>query len=130
MGYASYHSAMLAELKQARFVDLDDNFDSLQLGDEPPPAPGIVQECLASARARFRAANDLAGRIQGLRPLARALAYYVTPKMYFSRYAADEIAQGEFLYDRLVDERSRALLVKLIAYRILGHRKVKLPRNT
>src|SRR5262245_34177268 len=37
---------------------------------------------------------------------------------------------GEYLYGLLGDERSRELLVKLMAYRLLGHRKVKLPRNT
>jgi FkbM family methyltransferase len=130
MGYDSYHSAVLAELKQDRFFDFDDNFDRLQLGDEPPPPPSVLEECLASARERFKAADSLGERVQGLQPLARAMAYYLTPKTYFSRYAADEIAQGEFLYNLLADEPSRTLLVKLIAYRILGHRKVKLPRNT
>lgn len=33
-------------------------------------------------------------------------------------------------YNRLADEVSRQWFVKLIAYRILGHRKVKLPTNT
>jgi len=130
MGYDSYHSAVLAELKQDRFFDFDDNFDRIQLGVEPPPAPGVLQECLASAREQLKAGDNLAQRIQGLRPLARAVSYYLAPKTYFSRYAPDEIAQGEFLYNLLADEPSRALLVKLIAYRILGHRKVKLPRNT
>jgi FkbM family methyltransferase len=130
MGYSSYHSAMLAELKRDRFGDFDNNFDAMQLGEEPPPTPGVLQECLASARERLKAANSLGDRVHGLRPLARALAYYLTPKAYFSRYARNEIAQGEFLYNLLADEPSRALLVKLVAYRILGHRKVKLPRNT
>ena len=92
-------------------------------------APSVLQECFASAREQFKAANTIGDRVQGLRPLGRALSYYLTPNTYFSRYAAAEIAQGEFLYNLLADEPSRALLVKLIAYRILGHRKVKLPRN-
>ena len=37
---------------------------------------------------------------------------------------------GEYLYSLLADQSSRDLLVKLMAYRVLGHRKVKLPRNT
>jgi FkbM family methyltransferase len=37
---------------------------------------------------------------------------------------------GEYLYGLLADQPSRDLLVKLMAYRLLGHRKVKLPRNT
>jgi precorrin-6B methylase 2 len=50
---------------------------------------------------------------------------------------ADEVARRmsqfadvSFLYTRLGDEESRELLVKLFAYRSLGYRKVKLPRNT
>lgn len=35
-----------------------------------------------------------------------------------------------FLYDRLEDQQSRDLLVELCAFRALGHRKVKLTRNT
>src|SRR5438477_3979154 len=35
-----------------------------------------------------------------------------------------------FLYRILADQESRDLLVKLFAYRTLGYRKVKLPRNT
>ena len=42
---------------------------------------------------------------------------------------AQESDRGEFLYDLLADEPSRALVAKLMAYRILGHRKVRLPRN-
>lgn len=36
---------------------------------------------------------------------------------------------GDF-YARLANARSKALLLKLVAYRILGFRRVKLPRNT
>ncbi|HEU0252017.1 MAG TPA: FkbM family methyltransferase [Pyrinomonadaceae bacterium] len=35
-----------------------------------------------------------------------------------------------FFYDLLADEQSKATLVKLISYRLLGPRKVKLPLNT
>lgn len=38
--------------------------------------------------------------------------------------------QLQWLYDRLQDDESRDLLVKLMAYRALGYRKVKLPLNT
>lgn len=34
------------------------------------------------------------------------------------------------VYARLADARSKSLLIKLVAYRILGFRRVKLPRNT
>lgn len=36
----------------------------------------------------------------------------------------------QWVYERLQDEESRHLLVAVMAYRILGHRRVKLPLNT
>jgi FkbM family methyltransferase len=39
-------------------------------------------------------------------------------------------AQLEWLYAQLGDQESRDLLVSLMAFRALGHRKVKLPTNT
>ncbi|WP_315718571.1 MULTISPECIES: FkbM family methyltransferase [unclassified Bradyrhizobium] len=35
----------------------------------------------------------------------------------------------QYLFDRLEDQASRDLLVKLAAFRLMGHRRVKLPRN-
>ena len=35
-----------------------------------------------------------------------------------------------YLYNNLEDQYSRDLLVKIVAYRVLGHKKVKLPLNT
>jgi FkbM family methyltransferase len=39
-------------------------------------------------------------------------------------------ANLEWLYDKLADEQSREIPVKVLAFRMLGHRKVKLPLNT
>lgn len=36
----------------------------------------------------------------------------------------------EFFYDRLADDESRQLLCKIVAFRVLGHTRVKLPLNT
>lgn len=38
-------------------------------------------------------------------------------------------SSARFLYDRLSDENSKSLLLELIAFRALGHRRVKLPIN-
>ena len=40
-----------------------------------------------------------------------------------------ELKGINYLYDLLSDEESKRLLVKILAYRYMGHRKVKLPRN-
>jgi FkbM family methyltransferase len=39
------------------------------------------------------------------------------------------ISSFEYLFDRLNDEYSRDLLIKVLTYRLLGYRKVKLPMN-
>ena len=38
--------------------------------------------------------------------------------------------QCEWLYNRLIDEQSRQIMLKVLAYRIMGYRKVKLPVNS
>lgn len=52
----------------------------------------------------------------------------VPPHELASRLA--RFADVGFLHELLTDQESRDLLIKLFAYRTLGYRKVKLPRNT
>ena len=107
MASVDYRSSVLEELARNRMNNHADNFDAINQGTEPPPEPSIWRTSVA-----------------------RALAYYLTPRRYFAKTAADHIARGEFLYGLLTDQPSRDLLLKLIAFRVLGHRRVKLPRNT
>jgi FkbM family methyltransferase len=44
-------------------------------------------------------------------------------------FAEPHAAHLQWLYDRLADDQSRDLLARLIAFRALGHRRVKLPFN-
>jgi len=129
MTMPSYRSAVLGELSQSRFADHPDNFDRMHQGEEPAPPPSVWRECVASASKNLKTANGLGAQVKALRPYLRAIAHQLAPEHYYARYNAREIQQGEFLYNLLADEPSKALLVKLIAFRILGHRKVKLPRN-
>jgi FkbM family methyltransferase len=124
---ARYESAVLSELSRARFADHENNYDH-ELGAEPAPPASLLSESLATARTRVREAWRLSG--EAAQALGRALEHHLTPKRYFRRHAAAAIDRGRYLYDRLADEKSRELLVKLVAFRVLGHRKVKLPRNT
>lgn len=107
MATGRYRASVLNELARNRMNHHGDNFDAVNLGTEPPPEPPVWRT-----------------------GMSRALAYYLTPRRYFSETAADHIARGEFLYGILADQPSRDLLLKLIAYRVLGHRRVRLPRNT
>ena len=128
----NYRSEVLRTLAKGRRMDFKNNFDKANLGEEPAPSPGVWATGLAET---WRRLDDTQGepfrqRIRSLGPLARAAQYYVQPSQYFSRKYVADIARGEFLYGLLADQRSRDLLLKLVAYKILGHRKVKLPRNT
>ncbi len=64
-----------------------------------------------------------------IRPLARDATLFIAPAMVYKRQVC-RFSDIEYLYDLLDNEDSRALLVKVLAYRIMGHKKVKLPRNT
>jgi FkbM family methyltransferase len=67
--------------------------------------------------------------IDGKIPDSRKIRNIFNPKkFYFSLLSScNEI---NYLYDLLNDQASRDLLIKLLAYKILGYTKVKLPRNT
>src|SRR5258707_6766032 len=106
MAAVDYRASVLRELARNRMNNHADNFDVVNQGPEPPLEPSI-----------WRAG------------VAQALAYYLTPRRYFAGTAADHIARGEFLYGVLTDQPSPDLLLKLIAFRVLGHRPAQLPRN-
>jgi len=46
------------------------------------------------------------------------------------RLVETHLTRFEWLYNKLADDESRHILVKVLAFRALGHRKVKLPLNT
>jgi hypothetical protein len=73
-----YRRAALGELRRARLRRLTDNYDVSQLGPEPP-APRPIWR--ASADEAMQRVKDEG--LSGLRPLARALAYYLAPGTYF-----------------------------------------------
>lgn len=122
-----YRSAVLAELRHARFANEDHNYDS-DLGPEPPPGPGVLRETLTTAWKQLR--DPAAPRGAAAESLRQAFQYALSPNAYFSATARAALERGDYLYPRLADQRSRDLLVKLIAFSILGYRRVKLPRNT
>jgi FkbM family methyltransferase len=106
--------ALEKEMAASRRNAFTDNYDFGSLGPEPastemPAWRRCVQECVAS----FRRLKD----------------YYLAPERYFEG-AAVSFENVHFLHNLLVDQASKDLVVKLCAYRALGHRKVKLPRNT
>lgn len=124
---ASYRSEVLSQLSRVRFSVHRHNYDPA-LGLEPPARPGPFQEWMSDAWADPGSVAHLFR--DGLQQLRAALQYGLSPKTYFTTHFECELERGAYLYPRLADAASRDLLIKLIAHRILGHRRVKLPRNT
>ena len=104
------YSSLLA---RAIGVDFDDNWDADRFGPESA-AGGIRHGGLRRLLAKA-----------GLITIGEA-RQTVLSGMQFVEPHLDDL---EWLYGALADEESREILVKLAAYRALGHRKVKLPLN-
>jgi FkbM family methyltransferase len=103
-------STLAAEIERSRENLHLDNYDVSQLG---PYRGEKHREDLVGPKVDDGRGGTSAGATSG--DLAARLARF---------------ADVGFLHGLLADESSRDLLVKLFAYRTLGYRKVKLPRNT
>ena len=104
------------ELLRSLLNDYIDNWDSERFGKEP-----------------YRLFESFRSMVKRLMVLFRCIHYTVSlpDKLYsglISKLPDDEHTIAT--YNGLADELSRQWFVKLIAYRVLGHRKVKLPTNT
>lgn len=130
MAASGYQGEVLRELARDRFLNLDDNYDRLQLGEEPMPPKSVLEVYLSEARQTWQNGEALTQKLRAVKPLARAAQFLAAPRSFYRDTATSSIAQGDYLYGILGDQESKDLLVKLMAYRILGHRKVRLPRNT
>lgn len=107
-----------------------DNWPSEEKGPEPEMEryPAIRR---LSSMLRHNPLTTFFARLYHIyiRPLARDVALSLFPAAVYRRHAR-RFEAIEYLYALLDNDDSRALLVKLFAYRIMGHKKVKLPRNT
>lgn len=100
-------------LARAIGADFDGNWDANRFGPEPAPAKG--------REGGFRRLLAKAGLIT----IGEARQTMLSG-MGFVEPHLDDL---EWLYGVLADDESREILVKLAAYRALGHRKIKLPLN-
>src|ERR1700733_463946 len=74
---------------------------------------------------------------QTLEKVFNHFGYDIVQRQDLRRFMGEKVAvldpylkDLEHLYNMLSDEKSKALLIKLLCYRVLGFRKVKLPVNT
>jgi FkbM family methyltransferase len=103
----SLYAEVISNLKN----DFTDNYDYVLLGDEPR----ITQKLSFKDKVKNYLHQKDYRNIKETIPYLRLC---LSVEQYFS-----------FLYDKLENEESKNLLIKIIAYRILGYKKVKLPLN-
>jgi FkbM family methyltransferase len=109
-----FATALFQELMTNLYNDWDDNHDHYRFGPQLEHSPKGIK----GAIVKFVNSNN----------------YYnvkeYTDKVLQKINSYNEYLSGfENLYNLLADEASKQLLIKVLAYRILGKRKVKLPLN-
>jgi FkbM family methyltransferase len=114
---SSFLLAYTQEVSASLFNDLSDNYDEERFGRQAGMSPLVGR-----AKQRVRDLLMLFGlqRVTDTSDTVRRAYEYLAPRL----------SQLEWLIGRLADEESKKLLVKLIAYRALGHRKIRIPFNT
>ena len=110
MGAESFVAKLFNEFVENLRNDFSDNYDECRFGTEPHENKPLNVRIFNAIRKRWRIVDD--GQIQKFNSLA---GYY------------DRMAQ---VYALLDDDYSKNLYVKLVVYRILGYKRVKLPLNT
>lgn len=133
---SDFESRFLQELTLNRLNFHKDNYDTFFRGPEPKEnrlglknaAQSVAREAIdfLQASSKGDALKSKVDRFSNF--LKDRLAYRYIPEIYFQRTLA-EFKQFQFLYDHLADEESRKILMSLLAYKVLGFRKVKLKRN-
>lgn len=95
-------------------ADFRDNYDSDRFGSEKK-RPFCMKECLRELLARLGLTSAGAAR----QTMCSGL-----------RFVEPHLADLEWLYGKLADDESRQILASVIAFRALGHRKIRLSRNS
>lgn len=109
----------------ADFVDqslgnhFEDNYDYVRFGPLVPPQLTPYRKIRKNLGALKRAGITL---LQG--------GVQASTRKRALDFVSPNLPQLEQIYHSLQDQQSRDLLVKLMAFRALGHEKVKLPLNT
>lgn len=127
MNDANFNNALLKEMNANLRNAHEGNWDSTARGAEPPPVGLIV---ISKILSPIRNMRDYFIEKWGawVRPLLVDLMRLLWPSLEY-RLKIDRFKGIGYLYDRLDDAISKDLLVKLMAFRAMGHRKVKLPQN-
>lgn len=99
-------------IKRHRINDWQDNWDFRRFGPYQPP------DLIVRAKTRVKAT---------VKALLESVGLYRNKTL--ASMLANE-PEFRWLFERLSDEESKQILIDVLAYRVLGHRKVRLPLNT
>ncbi len=130
--YSNFEEHLFDKLKSGRFNNYEDNYDTFFRGQQP-----VKKNVMDAFIRNVKEISSADAVVVELKAKTAQLAFflkeqfslYLFPKHYF-RNALAQNKKFEFLYQKLSDPGSRELLVSLLAYRCLGFRKIKLPRNS
>lgn len=127
MSDTNFNKALLREMNASLRNCHEGNWDGGARGDEPPPVGWMV---LHKVMAPFLKVRNIGKEKWNawMRPLLVDLMRLLWPSLEY-RFKVARFKGVGYLYDRLEDGASKDLLVKLMAFRAMGHRKVKLPQN-
>ncbi len=132
----NFEHRLLGELTANRFNFHKDNYDYFFRGplvsEHQAGIKGILRTLTLEARHILQGGSfgsNLKGKlVKFLAFLKGDITYRFLPALHFRNTLA-QYKRFEFLYQKLADHSSRELLISLLAYRVLGFRKVKLQRN-
>jgi hypothetical protein len=127
MSDANFNKALLKVMNANLHNCHEGNWDTPSRGPEPPPVGLMI---LHKALPPIRKVRDKFKEKWNawMRPLLVDLMRLFWPSFEY-RLKVARFKDIGYLYDRLEDPTSRDLLVKLMAFRAMGHRKVKLPQS-
>jgi len=116
-----FSNAVLEKVLESRSNYFIDNFDPMMQYDARYKAP---KEKSSLAEKILDLRIPLGTEIEAKRRLFDGLS----PHKFYKKIIKP-FGEISFLYDLLADEFSKSLLVQLVAYKILGYKHIKLPRN-
>ena len=111
---ANFAAQLMYKLLECQFEEHKDNYDVFRFGNEAkPPVGKRLREFISSL----------------MRKIGFFRQQYLFPETSRSNLKewSAQLPGLEWMFQNLADDESRHLLVDLVAYRILGHRHVRLP---
>ena len=114
---ADFASELFRKLFDSQFENYTDNYDTYRFGDE------VKSRSWPSFRGLIDSLASKAGFVR------RQELFSATGKLDLEAWSPHFPAL-DWMFQNLADDESRRLLVALAAYRILGHRHVRLPLST